>query len=158
MANGFTVKIEDREVKNLLAQAMKASDDLTPAMKAIGEHLRRRTEENFAGEHAPDGTPWKPLSPRYRKWKEKHGKGRKILTKDSYLRDTIHYDAGPHRVIIGSGKVYAAIHQLGGQAGRGRKETIPARPFLGIGPDDRVEINEIIKDHLRMLFSGRMRA
>ncbi|RLB68617.1 MAG: phage virion morphogenesis protein [Deltaproteobacteria bacterium] len=155
MANGFTVKIEDRQVKNLLARAMKASEDLTPAMKAIGEHLRRSTEENFAGEHAPDGTPWKPLSARYRKWKEKHGKGRKILTESSELRGSVHYDAEPHRMIIGSGKVYAAIHQLGGKAGRGRKVTIPPRPFLGIGPDDRVEINEIIKDHLRMAFSGR---
>lgn len=30
---------------------------------------------------------------------------------------------------------YAAIQQFGGKAGRGRKVTIPARPFLPIRPD-----------------------
>ena len=34
--------------------------------------------------------------------------------------------------IIGSNKVYAAIHQLGGQAGKNKKVTIPARPYLKI--------------------------
>ncbi|MDK4671286.1 phage virion morphogenesis protein, partial [Kingella kingae] len=33
---------------------------------------------------------------------------------------------------IGSNKPYAAIHHIGGQAGRGRKVHIPARPYLPI--------------------------
>ncbi|HBO4159162.1 TPA: phage virion morphogenesis protein, partial [Pseudomonas aeruginosa] len=33
---------------------------------------------------------------------------------------------------IGSNLSYAPIQQLGGQAGRGRKVTIPARPYLPV--------------------------
>ena len=32
--------------------------------------------------------------------------------------------------VIGSNKIHATIHQLGGQAGRNKKTTIPARPYL----------------------------
>ena len=42
--------------------------------------------------------------------------------------------------IIGSNKVYAAIHQLGGQAGKNKKVTIPARPYLKLTDDDFEEI------------------
>ena len=42
--------------------------------------------------------------------------------------------------IIGSNKVYAAIHQLGGQTGKNKKVTIPARPYLKLTDDDFEEI------------------
>jgi hypothetical protein len=32
--------------------------------------------------------------------------------------------------VVGSNKRYAAIHQFGGQAGRKRRATLPARPYL----------------------------
>lgn len=41
-------------------------------------------------------------------------------------RDELVGIVGPQRV------VYAAIHELGGQAGRGRSVTIPARPYLSV--------------------------
>lgn len=169
MAEGFSVKVEDRQVQKALSGALKATGDLTPAMKAIGERLLRSTEEHFRHERSPDGTPWKPLKVlsyhlgfRLRKKKTTHTRsgglssafqeylaGRKILTDSAQLRGSIHYEAGRTSVSVGSGKVYAAIHQLGGKAGRGRKVTIPARPYLGIGPRDRAEILDIVGDHLR---------
>ncbi|MFZ5537436.1 MAG: phage virion morphogenesis protein [Pseudomonadota bacterium] len=36
--------------------------------------------------------------------------------------------------MVGSNKRYAAIHQFGGQAGRKRRATLPARPYLGPFP------------------------
>jgi phage virion morphogenesis protein len=48
-------------------------------------------------------------------------------------------------VAVGTNRVYAAIHQLGGQAGRGRKVTIPARPYLGVSAADRVRILAVLK-------------
>lgn len=61
---------------------------------------------------------------------------------------------------VGSGKEYAAIHQLGGEAGRGRKVHIPARPFLpftgepdsGSGklqPEAEEAILDIVLGHLK---------
>ena len=50
--------------------------------------------------------------------------------------------------IIGSNKVYAAIHQLGGQAGKNKKVTIPARPYLKLTDDNLEEILEQTKRYL----------
>jgi phage gpG-like protein len=46
-------------------------------------------------------------------------------------------------VIFGSNMVYARIHQQGGQAGRGKKSFIPARPYMGVPKDfDRRILND----------------
>mgnify|MGYP001371984743 CR=1 FL=1 len=168
MADGFKVELDDRELQQLLDHALKATGDLSPAMKAIGEYMLLSTEENFAGEHAPDGTPWKPLKVlsyhlawtvgRKKKTHTARGMltkafqsylaGRKILTDSGELRGSIHYSADRTSVTIGSGKIYSAIHQFGGQAGRNRKVTIPARPYLGVGPGDRSEIVKTIDEYI----------
>ena len=55
---------------------------------------------------------------------------------------------------IDSNKKYAAIHHLGGKAGRGRKVTIPARPYLPINgsgqlqPGGEKRILDVVKDAL----------
>jgi len=169
MADGFKVELDDRELQQLLDRALQVTGDLTPAMKAIGEYMRRSTEGNFRGEHDPQGKPWKPLKVisyhlgySLRKGKKTHTKaglltqafqkylaGRKILTESGDLRASIHYSADRTSVTIGSGKGYAAIHQFGGKAGRGNKVTIPARPFLGVGPRDRTAIVEELENYLR---------
>lgn len=50
--------------------------------------------------------------------------------------------------VIGSNLEYAAIHQLGGQAGRNKKVTIPARPYLKLTDNDYNEILETITKYL----------
>ena len=42
--------------------------------------------------------------------------------------------------VIGSNLEYAAIHQLGGQAGRNKSVEIPARPYLKLTDEDFEEI------------------
>ena len=42
--------------------------------------------------------------------------------------------------VIGSNLDYAAIHQLGGQAGKNQSVTVPARPYLQLTEDDFDEI------------------
>lgn len=55
---------------------------------------------------------------------------------------------------IDSNKKYAAIHHLGGKAGRGRKVTIPVRPYLPINgagqlqPSGERRILDVVKDTL----------
>ena len=76
------------------------------------------------------------------------------------LAADISTEVGPTFVRVGSGKEYAAIHQLGGEAGRGRKVHIPARPFLpftgepdsGSGklqPEAEEAILDIVLGHLK---------
>lgn len=55
------------------------------------------------------------------------------------------------RSIVGTNEPYAAIHQLGGKAGRGRKVAIPARPFLILTPQDEADILEDIQDYFQRL-------
>ena len=113
---------------------------------AIGEALKISTTDRFKNQTAPDGTPWEPLSPRYAAWKRKIKGANKILKLRGYLRDTLRYQATDVSVAIGSNRVYSTIHQFGGQAGRGHKATIPARPYLGVSDDDVAAILEIIED------------
>lgn len=47
--------------------------------------------------------------------------------------------------VIGSNLEYAAIHHLGGQAGRNKKVTVPARPYLMLTEDDLKEIINYFK-------------
>ena len=61
---------------------------------------------------------------------------------------TIQYDN--ESAIIGSNKVYAAIHQLGGQASKNKKVTIPARPYLKLTDDNLEEILEQTKRYLEI--------
>lgn len=142
MSAAFSVSIDDSEVRAALKRGMAATGNLTPVMKAIGERLLRSTNENFSGESAPDGTKWEQSS-------AAKAEGRKTLTKSSQLRNSIYYKAESDQVRIGSPKPYAAIHQLGGKAGRGLKVKLPARPFIGVSAEDRIEIIEILNDHLR---------
>ena len=50
--------------------------------------------------------------------------------------------------VIGSNLDYAAIHQLGGQAGKNKKVEIPARPYLKLTEDD---FDEILQETVKFL-------
>lgn len=49
--------------------------------------------------------------------------------------------------VIGSNLDYAAIHQLGGQAGKEKKTTISARPYLKFTDNDFEEIIDEIEKY-----------
>ncbi len=141
------IDIDDQPVRRALQRMEDSGADLRPALVDIGEALLLSTEERFSNQVDPDGRPWKPLSPQYRK-RKKHPK---ILTETTNLRGRIHSVVSPGRVEIGTNVVYGAIHQLGGQAGRNRAATIPARPYLGVSAEDKGSILEILREHIKTL-------
>lgn len=143
--------------------------DTTDLHADLGEHLLNVTDERFEAERAPNGTPWAPLSPatlvaqyeargtRRRAAKTVRGQrvptagfaryvaGKKILQemgRRGGLRGTVAYRAADGEVALGSNKVYARIHQMGGTAGRG--VVLPARPYLGVSDDDRPALARIV--------------
>ncbi len=159
----FEARIDDREIMQAMSSMENKARDMTPAMKAIGEYVIRRTQDHFSREEDPEGKPWKPLSAatfmslyKGRKVTKKgitkkltrHILAHKILTKSHQLRMSITYRADAESATIGTNKIYARIHQLGGKSGRGQKITIPARPYLGINDADRAEAIRIMKDHM----------
>lgn len=56
------------------------------------------------------------------------------------LATSVNTQYDDNSAVIGSNKDYAAIHQLGGKAGKNKKVSIPARPYLKLTDDDFDEI------------------
>lgn len=102
----------------------------------LGETLKKIHTDRFKVETDPEGRKWKPLASRTLELKRKRGKSTKILRQDGYLADKTAYNVSNDGVEFGSQEIYARLHQFGGKAGRGKKVTIPARPWLGVGEKD----------------------
>lgn len=142
-----TLKWDDTDAQRMLRDAARRCENLSPVMKSFGEHMMVSTGKRFDTETAPDGTPWAPLSPATLRVK-KGGKILQEMGRRGGLLGTIVYQAEARKIAIGTNKVYGAIHQLGGMAGRNRKVKIPARPYLGFNADDIRELAATAADYV----------
>jgi len=143
MAGAGIVKAEydNTEFETILNALSKAA---MPDLKAIadfaGGELDYISKKAFEKEKDPvDEKNWEPLkNPR------PDGSTNPILNYGGQLKRSLIWEAFPDgSVIFGSNMVYARIHQQGGQAGRGNKTTIPARPYMGVPKDfDRRILND----------------
>jgi phage virion morphogenesis protein len=145
---GLILKVDDSEIQEYLTQLQSKVQNLEPAYKIIGEYMILAIIDRYDKEITAEGQPWAALSAATIKQKQRKGKIQKILQQDGDLRRTIIYQTSPTQLEIGTNRIYAAIHQFGGQAGRGKKVTIQARPFLGISEADKSEIVKICQDFL----------
>ena len=134
------VEVDDAEVRAAIARLLGAIARPHGTMDRIGSYLVNATLERFDRETAPDGKPWQ-------KSLRALADGGLTLTDKSGLRDSLTHNVGAdgRSVEVGSNLVYAAIHQFGGQAGRDRSVTLPARPYLGIDNRDRDAIGRIVR-------------
>lgn len=173
------ITIESDAVEAALDRLARAARDLRPAMRDIGGLLEKETNDNFRAQGRP---PWPQLSQatilNRLMGKTKDGKskgiasvltkagnlrasakrklegGLAILQDTGVLRDSIRAHPGRDSVTVGSVLEYAAIHQFGGMAGRGKKVRIPARPFLPVDKDGNLSpeaergVLAAIYDHL----------
>ena len=142
MAGSF-ISIDVRgqaQIAKALNRLLKQGSDLAPAFRDIGEYLLESTQQRFVDMQAPDGKPWEPLAP---ETLAKKTRTDKILPESGTLADTLNYQLGNNQLMLGSNLDYAATHQFGrDEAG------IPARPFLGVAPFEKIEILDILRDHL----------
>lgn len=153
-----------------LEQIARQVDDMRPAYAMIGEVLTESTKERFDTSTSPDGARWAPLAEEtvlgrlaeisgvYTKKKSgklsKKGQravmGMRPLVDSGILQDTIAWQADATSAQIGTNRFAgewdggAAVHQFGNRDG-----TIPARPFLGVSPQDETTILEILAGFLR---------
>lgn len=164
------ITIDDSQLQAALARLERCAGDLTPAMRKIAGALAVETERNFAGEGRPK---WEPLAEATKHMRiggskayNKKGKlkaaaqrqvdaGFRILQHSGGLAASVATDYNSMEAMIGSNKVYAAIQQFGGDAGRGRAVKIPARPYLpltadgALQPEARASVLDTILDHLK---------
>lgn len=166
------VNIQVRDARTLadLARLERAGHDLTWAMRKIAQSLHKVTEDNFAAEGRPKWTPLAEATKHARLGGKKAYKqngeltaaaqrrqdaGFRILQDTGQLAASVSTDQGASYALIGAGVEYAAIHQFGGMAGRGRKVEIPARPYLPVNadgdlqPEARDEVLDTILRHLK---------
>lgn len=149
MADGvtFTVAIEDGGITKAILTRLQRLRNLDPALEEIGAANLAETEQRFEKQRDPEGKTWPGYSPN-----TTFAKGRtrpRMLRDRGDLYDSLTYQVLSGRSVgVGTNKRYARIHQLGGKAGRGRKVTIPARPYLGLSNEGAEEILQIVTDHL----------
>lgn len=119
-------------------------------LEQVGATVESQTRRRLSTEkEAPDGSPWAPLSDQWAAKKAEHSSGG-MMEYQGQLMDSISYRVSGDEVAIGTGLVYGAIHQLGGEP---VGLPIPARPYLGLSTDNANELNEVISAWLNQLLS-----
>lgn len=148
MANEpIEIKINNKAVNEKLLELAKRGENLRPLMKNIAGIFTDSTEENFKNEGRPN--KWTDLA---EITKEKRKKKKKwpgqILQVSGLFASSVTTECDDNSAIIGSNQPYAAIHQLGGRAGKNKKVEIPARPYLYLTDEDYEEILDAAKKYL----------
>ena len=145
------VEFDDREILAALNNLAQSSNNIRPALQAIGENLVTSTKQRFTSQTDPDGNRWAEISDEWKAEKEEHGGSTLILTDYGTLGDTINYQLLDAVTLeVGSPMVYAAMMQFGGT----KTEfpwlwgDIPARPFLGFSEADKAGILDVIAQYL----------
>ena len=141
------IKIDNKEVNRKLLDLAMRGENLRPLMKNIAGIFAYSTEENFKEEGRPK---WQDLAESTKKQRKKKGTyPGLILQVTGQLASSVNTYYDDDSAVIGSNLDYAAIHQLGGQTGKGHKADIPARPYLQLTDDDFAEIIDETTDFLK---------
>lgn len=154
------------EVNARLGTLSRELADMQPTLEEIGNELANITDESFENQKSPWGEAWTPNSQAtLDEYVRKKGKGKSakakaalaadklILIDSGQLRTSITHEATKDSVTLTAGKVYARIHQLGGEAGRGKSVTLPARPYMPLKDEKLNEgtqkvVNDMIMQRL----------
>ena len=141
------IKIDNKKVEKALLEIAQKTSNLRPLMKNVAGIMADSTEENFEEEGRPK---WKDLSEKTKTARKKTGHySGQILQVSGQLALSVTTQYDDTSAIIGSNKAYAAIHQLGGLAGKNKKTTIPARPYLSLTNVEYEEILSLVENYLK---------
>lgn len=169
MNDTFKVDLNTATVIARLEEIAGRVSDMRPALGAIGEILTESTKERFTTSTAPDGKRWAPNAPATvlshladikGAYSKRNGKltkrgataamGKKPLVDTGMLQDSIRYQLTDNSVEIGTDRFAgeweggAAVFHWGSKDGK-----IPARPILGVSPQDEVQVLDVLDDFLR---------
>jgi phage virion morphogenesis protein len=115
MSDGFRVVVRSDSVTPDLKRLGAMGDDMTPLMRAIGVAIVSLTKRAF------NDASLRPAG-----WAAKKDGSVATLKQDAVLWRSIRtITADSARVVVGSDRPYAAIHQLGGKT-----RPMPARPYF----------------------------
>lgn len=126
------------EVSAALERLVQATTHRTPLMRSIAGTMESAVLQNFDVGGRPK---WLGL---------KYRQGSPLVDTEN-LMNSITSEYTNDTALVGTNEPYAAIHQFGGKAGRGRSVTIPARPFLVLTPQDEADILENVQHYFQQL-------
>jgi phage virion morphogenesis protein len=121
MADPIDITIDSAAVQAVLRNLESAVRNMGPVFRLIKTTLVSETEKRFAEE-----------GPGWPKSQAAEDRGGMTLQDSGQLAGSVSGESADHSATVGAGKVYAAIHQLGGDAGRGHAVHLPPRPYLPI--------------------------
>ena len=172
------VNIDDKKLTKALEGLAELGRDATPVMRGLAGIMGETTETAFSMQRDPvTGAAWPDLHPEYKKQRYARGYTGKMLHVKGTLATGIQQEWGRDYARVGTNVIYAAAHQFGARtrphvlrASRGKAllipgmgfrrkvnhpgSNIPARPFLGIGPEDRENMRKLILTRLNELIAG----
>lgn len=145
---GLIYDYDDKDMQKRIGKAIRQCKDLGPALDIISEIGTTSIHKNFDDGGRPK---WPELATttKTRRIKTKTWPGQ-ILVVSGRLR-AISSEVTDNSVIWSPGagtEDYAAIHQFGGMAGRGKKTKIPKREYLLLQEEDKIEIHFAVRDHV----------
>lgn len=126
------IKVDLRQANIAIDRLANKVRDSADLMSAVAMQLESMTQQAFIDQ----GPGWQPLAESTKEQRTKKGTwpGRILDVSTAGLKASVMSDSGNGWAQVGAGSgvsaAYAMIHQFGGQAGRGKKTTIPARPYL----------------------------
>lgn len=134
----LTIDYTDTELQALVKDIVARTKDMTPLMKTWGSIGRSSVIENFEAGGRPD------------KWQPAKDGGRTLYRQGMAggLAGSVSYQAAPDHVVLGTNKIYGAIHQFGGPTGRNHAVDMPARPYLMIQDEDLAEMQAALMDYV----------
>ena len=148
MPEPIEIKIDDKEIQQILKKLISKTENLRPLMKNIAGIMLDSVEENFEKEGRPE--KWQELSEVTIKQRKKKGYYPcTILTMRGELAASITSKYDDSSAVVGTNKRYAAIQQFGGNAGKNKKVEIPARPYLMLGEKEYSEVLEEVQNYLQ---------
>ncbi len=126
------------QITDMLNRIAAKTENKSDLMRNIAGTLESAVLTNFDVGGRP---PWLGI---------KHRQGSPLVDTEN-LMSSITSDYDNDSALVGTNEPYAAIHQFGGMAGRGRKVKIPARPFLELTSQDEEDILDDVQTYWQRL-------
>ncbi len=150
----FRIAVSTKEIDGLAARLVeRGTQGMPEAMTEIAGIMLDAVEENFDKEGRP---PWTPLADATVEDRREKGFGPEhpILQRLGNLAASVQADSTSDEATVSTNLRYAALQHFGGKAGRGKKVTIPPRPFLVLTPGDEDEIADVLRRLIDKDLSG----
>lgn len=130
--------VEIEKAINAISEGIKTGRALLNVGAVVVSQTRHRIDSE---KRDPWGKSWPQWSPEYAKTRHPN---QSLLLSSGLLRDSITYQITRTHVRVGSNRFYSKWLQEG-------TSRMPERAFLGIGPDDAEEIEQVVIRNIRKL-------